>query len=238
MPRFSQCRAQAELARVVTLLARRHAGRVLTAGLLDGVAPPLCASCGAHAGRADPLCAECRRTMRWLGPQPELVRSVPLWAPAAYEGAARALVAGLKFRGATRLARTMAAQIAARAPDGWLSGAVLVPVPLHPSRHRRRGFNQAEALAVALAARTGLGLSDCLARGGRGTSQVGRGRAERAAAIEGAVAVRGGPPVPASVLLVDDVATTGATLAACAVALRGAGVRAVRAVAYARTPSR
>jgi ComF family protein len=206
--------------------------------VLDVVAPPLCACCGAHAGRSEPLCGECRRAMRWLGPAADCVGGVELWAPAAYDGPARALVSRLKFRGATRTAETMAAQVVARAPPGWLSDAILVPVPIHPARRRRRGFNQAGELAAALASRTGLGVSECLERGGRGTRQTGRSRAERARAIEGAVGVRPGALVPAGALLVDDVVTTGATLAACADALHRVGVRSIRAVAYARTPGR
>lgn len=163
---------------------------------------------------------------------------VELWAPVAYEGPARALVAGLKFRGAARLAATVAAQIAARAPATILERAVLVPVPLHPARLRRRGYNQAALIAGEVAARTGAGVSDCLDRHGPGTRQVGRGRAERATAIEGTVAVRGWVPLPRDCLLVDDVATTGATVGACAAALRGAGARTVRALVYARTPGR
>jgi ComF family protein len=208
------------------------------ARLLAPIAPPLCEGCGALAGRSEPLCARCRDAMRWLGPAPEPTAGVPVWAPVAYDGPARALVSGLKFRSAVGLAGTMAAHATARAPAGWLSGAVLVPVPLHPARRRRRGFNQAGVLAVELAWRTGLGLSDCLVRGGRGSTQVGRGRSDRARATEGAVAIRATAILPASVLLVDDVVTTGATLAACAAALREAGVPSVRAVAYARTPGR
>ena len=208
-------------------------GRLLT----DAVAPPACTACGGEAA-AEPLCALCRGALRWLAPEPAPAAGVEMWAPLGYDGPARALVAALKFRGATGLSRTMAAQIAAVAPQGWLESGVLVPVPLHPARLRRRGFNQAELLAAGLADRTGLGLSDCLARRGRGTTQVGRGRAERAEAIEGAVSTRPGALVPARAIVVDDVVTTGATVAACAGALLAAGARSVRAVAYARTPGR
>jgi predicted amidophosphoribosyltransferase len=119
-----------------------------------------------------------------------------------------------------------------------LDRGALVPVPLHARRLRRRGFNQAERLAAAIAGRTGLHLVDCLARAGAARRQVGRDRAERLTGMHGTVAVRPGAMLPRRAILVDDVVTTGATLAACASALRAAGVRRVSAVAYARTPGR
>jgi predicted amidophosphoribosyltransferase len=67
---------------------------------------------------------------------------------------------------------------------------------------------------------------------------VGRGRIERVAGIAGTVAVRAGAAAPVRALLVDDVVTTGATLAACTSALRAAGVRQIAAIAYARTGAR
>jgi ComF family protein len=144
----------------------------------------------------------------------------------------------LKFRGATLAAEAMAAQIAVGAPASVLARGVLVPVPLHPRRLRRRGFNQAERLATALGRRTGLRVVDCLLREGPARTQVGRDRAERLAGVHGAIAVHAGAEPPRRAILVDDVVTTGATLAACAQALRAAGARQVTAVAYARTPAR
>lgn len=202
------------------------------------LAPPLCVGCGADAGTGEPLCADCRGGLRWLGADPGMAEGLTLWAPLAYESASAAIVRALKFRGATRLASTMAAQIAANAPPGLLERTVLVPVPLHPSRRRRRGFNQAECLAEALAARAGLALADCLRRYGPAATQVGRGRAERLAALAGTVRLRPGAVAPRAALLVDDVATTGATLAACADALRASGTERIAAVTYARTPGR
>jgi predicted amidophosphoribosyltransferase len=156
------------------------------------------------------------------------------WAPVAYDGPARQLVAALKFRGALPVAGLMAAQIAAGAPPGLLTpGAALVPVPTHPVRARRRGFDQAQRLALALGGRTGLPVRPCLTRAGPASRQLGAGRHERLA--HGRIAVSAREPAPARAVLVDDVHTTGATLAACAVALRFAGAAHVDAVAYART---
>src|SRR4051812_8410177 len=101
--------------------------------ILDLLAPPLCAGCGASAGAAEPLCAGCRRELRWLGTEPvELspdpagwgaagsrppggfaTRPLLAWAPLAYEGPARGVVRALKFKGARRAASAMAAQIVA-----------------------------------------------------------------------------------------------------------------------------
>lgn len=204
------------------------------------IAPPFCWACGSASPHDEPLCRPCRSGLRWLDPAPVEVAGLETWAPVSYEGPARALVAALKFRGAAGLATPMAAQIVAGAPTRLLSTAgTLVPVPLLPARARRRGFNQAERLAMAIARRTGSEPADCLIRKGPGSSrQVGRGRAERLRGIAGSVALRTGARCPSDVILVDDVVTTGATLAACAAALRGAGARRVVALAYARTPAR
>jgi predicted amidophosphoribosyltransferase len=201
--------------------------------LLDLIAPPLCAGCGAHAGAIEPLCALCRSQLRWLGPEPVELGAINAWAPLAYEGPAQGVVRALKFKGAARSAMAMAAPIVARAPPGWLGpGAELVPVPLHPSRARKRGYNQAKLLADAIAERTGMRVADCLERAGAKGTQVGRSRAQRLAGIAGGIRVRGRPP--REPILVDDVITTGATLSACAQVLP----IGVKAIAFARTPGR
>jgi ComF family protein len=194
--------------------------------LLSLVAPPLCAGCGASAGRAEPLCDECRAALRWLCAERDGV-----WSALSYEGGARALVRALKFGRVAGVAATMGAQLAATAPDELLAGATLVPVPIHPARLRRRGFNQAERLAAELARRRGCEVADVLERLGSGRAQVGRDRAERLEAVR--VRLRDGATVPERALIVDDVMTTGATIAACAAAL---GPACVGAVVYAHTP--
>jgi len=209
--------------------------------LLDLLAPPLCWSCQGPAARGSPLCGDCRRQLRFLPRVPVVLGSalgrLEVWAPVAYDGPARDLVQALKFHGATRLARQMATLIVANAPAGlFRDTAALVPVPLHPARRRARPFNQAELIAEAIAARAGLPVRDCLVRSGSGRRQVGRGRAERLHGPSGAIAAA--RAVPAEALLVDDVATTGGTLAACAQALQSAGTQHVIAVAFARTAGR
>ena len=204
----------------------------LTAALL---APPLCWSCRAPAARGASLCRGCRRALRFLPRAPVELCGLAVWAPVAYEGPAGELVKGLKFHRATAVASEMAALIVAGAPEALLAGT-LVPVPLHPGRRRTRAFNQAEAIAAGIAARTGLPLADCLARAGPDRRQVGRGRAARLAAPAGSIHATASTPPEA--VLVDDVVTTGGTLAACAAGLREAGARRVRAVAFARTAGR
>lgn len=205
------------------------------------LAPPLCWGCDCPVRRVEPLCWRCRASLHRLAPEPVWLSGVRVWAPLAYSGAARDLVRALKFRGALGIADAMAAQIVANAPHEWLAGVTLVPVPLHTRRLRSRGYNQAAAIADALARRTDLDVVDCLARTGPSLTQVGRDRAERRAGPAGAIDVRrtaAAGCVPARVLLVDDVVTTGATLAACRAALVAVGSLTVSAVAFARTLGR
>jgi predicted amidophosphoribosyltransferase len=152
----------------------------------------------------------------------------------AHDGVARELVAALKFRDTFAAATVMAAQMAANAPPGLLDGAALVAVPTHPGRLRTRGFDHAGALARILYRRVGGPfLVGRLERVDAGARQMGTGRAARRAA--GRVVVRARRRVPPVVALVDDVHTTGATLDACARALRDAGAERVVAITYTRT---
>jgi predicted amidophosphoribosyltransferase len=197
--------------------------------ILALVAPPACAVCGSGCEPRCRVCQRCYRALRRLQP---VVSAVPgldeVWSAAPYEGVARHLVGALKFGARLALAEEAAELIARRAPPKLLGDAI-VPVPPAPLRRRRRGFDPAEALGAALAKRTGLPLVPCLARS-QSPRQVGRRRAER---LADPPRVRTVSPAPTNVLLVDDVTTTGATLAACSEALRGAGASGVAAVTLA-----
>jgi predicted amidophosphoribosyltransferase len=200
--------------------------------LLSLLAPPRCAACGAGCPGAAVLCPGCESSLDPVGPPPPATpRDLEAaWAAAPHDGAARELVVALKFRSLLPVAQLMAQRIADRAPPGLLSGTV-VPVPPAPARLRRRGFDPAEEIAARLAALTGLRYHPCLARAD-GPRQVGRTRAAR---LGSPPSVRSLDTAPAVALLVDDVQTTGATLSACARALRRAGAEQVSAVTFART---
>lgn len=138
----------------------------------------------------------------------------------------------LKFANATHVARTLAplwAPVLAAAAHE----AVVVPVPLHWRRRMQRGYDHTWLLALHGCALAGLPAPRSLLRRTRhAPAQSTLPASERAANVRGAFATRG--PVPERVVLVDDVVTTGATLAACAAALRAGGAREVIGVAIAR----
>jgi len=200
------------------------------------IAPPVCWSCSDLTARGRPLCGVCRSELHRLAPEPMSLSGVLVWAPVAYSGPARDLVRALKFRGAIGLADAMAAQIVANAPPGFLARRTIVPVPLHPRRLRKRGYNQAAAIAEAVGRRAGLPVRECLFRSGHSITQVGRDRTERMAGPAGSIHVDG--RASENVLVVDDVVTTGATLGACRDALVANGAREVVAIAFARTIGR
>jgi predicted amidophosphoribosyltransferase len=109
----------------------------------------------------------------------------------------------------------------------------LVPVPLHRARLRERGFNQSALLAGSLATRLGVPVVDALERVRPTRSQVGLGRAARRRNVEDAFVPRAGLRAGVVLGLVDDVATSGATLAAAARALHAAGAGRIAAVTFA-----
>jgi ComF family protein len=195
------------------------------------ITPPVCHTCGDpmrswRVTRADASrCPRCRR-------HPGRVargRSI-----GGYDGSLRAIVHALKYDGRRSVARPLAALMARHGRDLLEGTHVVVPVPLHRSRQRVRGFNQAAEIARHL----GPPVVDALRRVRATPSQTDLPARARRRNVHGAFAVRRGGRVDgAIVLLVDDVSTTGATLDACAGALLEAGAREVRALTVARVVS-
>jgi len=217
------------------------------AAILDVVLPPACAACGLPGG---PACAACRAALRGLppplcdgcgGPVPVPVGRCPAcrgpldWGrqAVAWTGPAPALVLALKDGRRRTLAAVMAQEVAQRVPAPP-EGSVLVPVPLARGRERARGFNQSALIAGALSRRWGLPVRDCLRRVRDAPPQRRASATARVRQAADAYAPIGPDPVPARAVLVDDVRTTGATLAACARALRRGGAHQVGAVCVAR----
>lgn len=196
---------------------------------------PLCGRCGAprlRTGRSPrPTCGECERWPAELG----YARSARLLHPPADR-----LVYQLKYRGWRALAEPMAECMASvRLPEPVRRDAgVIVPVPTTAARLRQRGYNQAALLAAAFARRTRREARAVLRRSPAAASQTTLQPAARGANVAGAfrvVAGRAGEITGAHLLLVDDVLTTGATVAECARTLTAAGADRVSVVTFART---
>jgi ComF family protein len=156
---------------------------------------------------------------------------------ASFNGPARASVHALKYDGELRLVAPLAELMAARWRRASVGGEILVPVPIHAERRRQRGFDQAELLARGVGERLGLRVVCALERAARTTAQHQLGRRARQKNVSQAFGVaprHAGEISGRWLVLVDDVVTSGATLAGCARGLYEAGAFAVSALTLAR----
>ena len=219
--------------------------RLLVASLLDLALPPACPGCGTEG---EVLCPSCLRGLRSrANTQPGVPIGLPAAMPlplaqlewcAPFSGPVRAALHQLKYGGEKRLAEPLGAALAERWRAAGAGGDLLVPVPVHASRARVRGYDQAVLLARAASAHLGLPWRAALRRARSTTPQFELGRRERLRNVAGAFETADGAEAAAVpgrwIVLVDDVITTGSTLVACAEALHAAGAAAVSGLTVAR----
>jgi competence protein ComFC len=186
---------------------------------------PLCRRCGAEVESARKDCG-CRNRLKALS---------RLRSAVAYEGPVEVALQRFKYHGWRRLAEPLALLLAERLVVEGLSAPWAVEVPLHSSRLRQRGFNQSELLARELRKRLSLEVPPGeLVRTRSTPPQVGHDRRWRLENVRDAFEWQGFGLEARSILLIDDVCTTGATLDACATALRAGGSGPVIGVSVAR----
>ena len=226
--------------------------------MLGWALPPRCAGCGVPVGADHRFCADCWTALRFLGPPwcaacnrpfafdrgagalcgaclSQLPRHGGVRAAVAYGPVARALALRLKYGGRIAFAETMARQMIRLLPA---DADLLIPVPLHRWRIWTRGFNQAALIAAAVSRLADVPHDRTALIRKRRTAPLRRlGGRQRARMVKGAFALSGGARDRlrgASIVLVDDVYTSGATADACTRVLLGAGAASVTILCWAR----
>jgi ComF family protein len=227
--------------------------RTVATSIVDVVYPSLCFSCGAHVpDEFHIICPACAASMRTIDRGDSLFTLTSermcgdggmdgLFSLYVFEkrGCVQSLLHQLKYSGATGIGRWMGEAIGRAIRNSELVSGVdaVIPVPLHSAKGRERGYNQSEHIAEGISRMTGLSLEPGLVRRIHHTqTQTALGIDERRLNMEGAFAVprrRREQVMGLGLLLVDDVITTGATMRACAGALRAAGAGKIVACSVA-----
>lgn len=180
-----------------------------------------CQRCGSFGVRGQ-VCDVCRHWPKYL------IRVQAVWP---YDKEARAAILAYKYHQQPWMAKGLAQASIGHLPAGV---EALVPVPLHASRRRERGYNQSSLLAKALAAAGGPPVVEALRRTKATPHQVGLSKAARLHNLDGAIAVARPEAIAGKhICLVDDVITTGSTIEHCARALHSAGAKVVSALVLA-----
>jgi len=224
--------------------------------VIDFALPPRCAGCGLIVDEVGSFCAECWTKIEFLGAGGCERCGIPLEATdaetcaaclaqpspvdrmraaVAYGDIARSLALRLKYGRKTALAATMARFMAVHLDD-YPAHSIVMPVPLHRRRLWGRGFNQAVLIARSLAKSKGLRVECRTLVRSRATPPLkAMSLNQRRRAVSGAFAVAAGGQVAGrTIILVDDVLTTGSTASACARVLKRAGAERVELISWAR----
>ncbi|HEV8699105.1 MAG TPA: hypothetical protein VGQ89_15520 [Candidatus Limnocylindrales bacterium] len=217
--------------------------RSATSRALDAALPASCVGCRAEG---PPICDRC---MPALDARLATPAGVPIGLPgeipepllqldwcAPFHGLVRNALHAIKYQGEQRLAAPLGEAVARRWARIGVGAEIVTHVPVHADRAKQRGYDQAELIERAAAAALGMPHVRLLARQRATTAQFDLDRRRRATNVRGAFIMdRRAPPIVGRwILLVDDVTTTGATLAACAEALYDAGALGVSAITVAR----
>jgi predicted amidophosphoribosyltransferase len=224
----------------LTTMLRSAATRALDAAL-----PAICVGCGVEGPPLCPVCspaldarlgADAGVPIGLPGDLPEPLLQLEWCAP--FTGTVRNALHAIKYQGERRLADPLGMAVARRWQAAGVGADLVTHVPVHASRARRRGYDQAELIARVAADRLGLPFAPVIARRRETIAQFDLDRADRASNVAGAFEVLRGVGTPDLagrwVLLVDDVVTTGSTMAACGEAIEVAGALGVSAIAVAR----
>jgi len=207
----------------------RKTGALLCPSCLDQITPfadPICPTCSRQLPAGESTCGFCRMHL------PEFDR---LRAAAPFDGPLRKAIHDLKYNNLRDLANPLGDFLLNVCQAQRFPADMIVPVPLHHTRQQERGYNQSTLIAERLAQRTGLPIVEqALQRTRQTPPQVGLSARERWLNVQGAFEASPAHVAGHRPLLIDDVLTTGATLLACAHALRERGAQAVYGLTLAR----